>query len=300
MSEKASAKKPALHGRYGEWWQTAPSFGWLLFFFAVPTVLIIIMSFRPAGDYGGFAKGWSLKAWIELGHPSYPMIVWRTIWLSLVATVICIGMGLPVGYLLGRAEPKFRAVLLLLVVVPFWTNFLIRVYAWKVLLHPAGFLRHFLISIGVIGDDTLLLYNEWAVLLVMVYAYVPFAILPIYAAAEKFDFSLMDAARDLGASSIQAFWLVFVPGVQRGLMAAVVMVLIPSLGSYVIPELVGGPAGEMIGNKIAQRVFVDRNWPHAAALATLLMLVTLLPVAFAYLQGRRESVPSGEKKGGRP
>lgn len=286
--------------RRNEWWTTLPSAGWLLVFFAVPTLLIIVMSFKTAGPYGGFGDGWTLKAWADMANPSYPAIVWRTVWLSIATTLICVGLGLPVGFLLGRASEKTRAILLLLVVVPFWTNFLIRVYAWKVLLHPSGFFRETLVSLGLIGENTLLLYHEWAVLLVMVYAYIPFAILPIYASAEKFDFALLDAARDLGASSMRAFWLIFVPGVGRGVAAAVVMVLIPALGSYIIPDMVGGPAGEMVGNKIAQRVFVDRNWPHAAALATLLMLVTLLPVVFAFLLQKREEAnrPVPAEKGG--
>jgi spermidine/putrescine transport system permease protein len=133
-----------------------------------------------------------------------------------------------------------------------------------------------------------LLYNEAAVLLVMVYAYLPFAILPVYAAAEKFDFALVEAARDLGAPPIYAFMKVFLPGIRRGLLTAVLVVLIPALGSYVIPDLVGGPGGEMIGNKIAQRTFCDRNLPHAAALSACLTLAVLVPVIVAMaLQSRR-------------
>ena len=190
-----------------EWLLTLPSMGWLLFFFAVPTVLILVMSFKPANAYGGFGEGWTLKAWIDMGHPSYPLIVWRTIWLSLLTTIICIGFALPAGFLLGLIRSKWRNILLLLVIVPFWTNFLIRVFAWKVLLHPLGYLKRALMLVGLASDETLLLYNEWAVLLVMVYTYLPFAILPIYAASEKFDYSLLDAARDLGASASKAFWL---------------------------------------------------------------------------------------------
>lgn len=275
-----------------EWLVTLPSFGWLLVFFAIPTVLIVVMSFKPADPYGGFGEGWSLKAWVDMRNPSYPQIVWRTVWLSVVATAICLAFALPVGYLLGKLRSHWRNIVLLLVVVPFWTNFLIRVFAWKVLLHPEGFLRRGLLALGVIDAETTLLYNEWAVLLVMVYSFLPFAILPIYASAEKFDFALLDAARDLGASASRAFWLVFVPGVRRGILAAVAMVLIPALGSYIIPELVGGPTAEMIGNKIGQRVFVDRNWPHAAALACLLMLVSLAPVLAAFFSGRQANAPA--------
>lgn len=266
---------------------TAPSFLWLALFFAVPAAVVIAMSLKPAGPYGGFGNGWSLESWRDMAHPSYPAIVWRTLWLSSVATLVCVGLGLPVAFALARVRAPWRALLLLLVVVPFWTNLLIRVFAWKVLLHPLGYLRRALLALGVIDDATLLLYNEGAVLLVMVYAYLPFAILPLYAAAERFDPSLLDAARDLGASATRAFWSVFVPNVRRGILAAVAMVFIPCLGSYIIPDLVGGPAGELIGNKIAQRIFVDRNWPHAAALSTLLMALTLVPLLYIFIASRK-------------
>jgi spermidine/putrescine transport system permease protein len=304
MSNPSPKYSPHRFNR-SEWIQTIPSFGWLAFFFAIPTLLILVMSFKSANPYGGFGEGWSLQAWRDMGNPSYPAVTWRTVWLSVVATVVCVGMALPVGFLLGKSLPKTRATLLLLIIVPFWTNFLIRVYAWKVLLHPEGYLRQALLSLHLIDERTLLLNHEWAVLLVMVYSYLPFAILPIYAAAEKFDFALLDAARDLGASAIRSFWQIFVPGVQRGLFAALVMVLIPALGSYIIPDLVGGAASEMLGNKIAARLFVDRNWPHAAAVSVLLMAVTLFPVLFAFAQQKKESRPESPrpesaKKGAAP
>ena len=268
---------------------TAPSFIWLAVFFAIPALWIVAMSFRQAGTYGGFADGWSLDAWVAMANPAYPGIVWRTIWLSVISTAICLAIALPVTWHLARLSARWKGLILMLVMIPFWTNFLVRVYAWKVLLHPEGFLRQTLISLHIIDPDTLLLYNEGAVLLVLVYTWLPFAILPLYAAAEKFDFTLIDAARDLGASKFRAFFTVFVPGVSRGILGAVVMVLIPALGSYIIPDLVGGPAGEMAGNKISQRIFVDRNWPEAAALGTILMVVTLVPVVIWFL--RRQPSP---------
>ncbi len=168
---------------------------------------------------------------------------------------------------MARASERRRRILLMLIIVPFWTSFLIRIFAWKSLLHPEGLVKKALVALGLAGPETSLLYNAGAVLLVMVYTYLPFAILPIYAAAEKFDFRLIEAARDLGARPFQAFRRVFLPGIRRGLLTAVLVVFIPALGSYVIPDLVGGPSSEMIGNKIAQRVFVDRNLPHASALS---------------------------------
>ena len=150
-------------------------------------------------------------------------------------------------------------------------------------MHSEGFFKKILVFIGLIPEDTLLLYNQWAVLAVMIYTYLPFAILPIYSSAEKFDFSLMDAALDLGASHWQSFYKVFLPGISKGISAAVMVVLIPAFGAYLIPDLVGGPGSELLGDKIAQRVFVDRNLPHASALSAFLMLAVFLPMLGCWL-----------------
>lgn len=145
-------------------------------------------------------------------------------------------------------------------------------------MHSEGVFKKLLVLIGLVPEETLLLYNQWAVLAVMIYTYLPFAILPIYASSEKFDFSLMDAALDLGASHWQSFYKVFLPGISKGISAAVMVVLIPAFGAYLIPDLVGGPGSELLGDKIAQRVFTERNLPHASALSAILMLVVFLPL----------------------
>lgn len=285
--------------RRDEWLLTLPSLVWLVLFFVVPTVIVLAIAFKPAAPHGGFGEGWTLTTLRDLGNPNYPAIVFRTLWVSAVATVLCLVLGLPVGYCLARAGRKWRQLLMLLVVIPFWTNFLIRIFAWKQVLHPEGVLKKALVALGLVAPDATLLYNTGAVLLVMVYTYLPFAILPIYAAAEKFDFSLMEAAQDLGSSRLSAFCRVFVPGIRRGLLTATLMVLIPALGAYVIPDMVGGPTGEMIGNKIAQRTFVDRNLPHASALTALLLLTVLAVTAALYgvLRMRRGLTQAGGKRG---
>lgn len=178
--------------------------------------------------------------------------------------------------------------LLLLIILPFWTSFLVRVFAWKVLLHPEGPLKHALAAVGLIGPDTLLLYNEKAILLVMVYTFLPFAILPIYAAAES---SISGCSRRRatsgrgrcgrsGACSCRAS--------GKGLLTAVLVVFIPALGSYVIPDIVGGPNSEMIGNKIARRTFSDRNLPHASGLSAFLTLGVLLPLLLVLALQRKK------------
>ncbi len=266
-------------GRRGEWLVTLPSLGWLLVFFLVPTLIVFAFAFKPSDPFGGVCAGWTTATLAGILDPQYAAIVWRTVWLSLLTTGLCLLLATPAGYAIARAEPSVRDRLMLLVIVPFWTSFLIRIFAWKVLLHPEGALKGALVGLGLVSEQAPLLYTPGAVLLVMVYTFLPFAILPIYAAAEKFDFRLLEAARDLGASPLRAFVLVFLPGIRSGLLTAFLVVFIPALGSYVIPDLVGGPGGEMLGNKIAQRVFVDRNLPQASALSALLILTVLLPMA---------------------
>jgi len=266
-------------GRRGEWLVTLPSLGWLLVFFLVPTLIVFAFAFKPSDPFGGVSAGWTTATLVGILDPQYAAIVWRTLWLSLLTTGLCLLLATPAGYAIARAERSTRDRLMLLVIVPFWTSFLIRIFAWKVLLHPEGALKAALAGLGLVSEQAPLLYTPGAVLLVMVYTFLPFAILPVYAAAEKFDFRLLEAARDLGASPLRAFVLVFLPGIRSGLLTAFLVVFIPALGSYVIPDLVGGPGGEMLGNKIAQRVFVDRNLPQASALSALLILTVLLPMA---------------------
>ncbi len=275
--------------KLSEWLVTMPSFLWLFLLFLVPTVLVFAITFKPATPYGGIGEGWTLNTLFTLGNPNYPAIIWRTIWLSVLATALCILLATPMGYYMARVSPSRRRMMLLLVILPFWTSFLVRIFAWKVLLHPEGMLKHFLVFLGLISPETSLLYNAYTVLLVMVYTELPFAILPIYAASEKFDFRLIEAAKDLGATSFRAFRSVFLPGIRVGLLTAFLMVFIPSLGSYVIPDIVGGPTSEMIGNKIAQRTFVDRNLPHAAGLSAFLTVAVLIPMVVITGLRRKEN-----------
>ena len=280
-------RKQRLH----EWFISLPSIVWLTIFFLLPTLIVFMIAFRPADPFGGFGDGWTLRTIQDLGNPNYPAILWRTLRLSTITTALCVLLAVPAGYGMARAPERHRNLLLMLVVIPFWTSFLIRVFAWKVLLQPQGPLTQLAIFLRIIEPNALLLYNEGAVLTVMIYTYLPFAILPIYAAAEKFDFSLLDAARDLGAKPLRSFVSVFLPGIQQGLITALLMVFIPALGSYVIPDIMGGTASEMLGNKIAQRTFADRNLPHAAALSALLTLGVLIPMISALWYNQKRGTP---------
>ncbi len=283
-----------------EWLLTAPSLLWLLLFFVIPSLLVFTVAFRPPDPYGRIGEGWTLDTLARLMQPSYPAILWRTLRVSMVTTLVCLVMAVPAGYWLARQPASRRHWTLLLVILPFWTNFLIRIFAWRTVLHPEGFLQTSLVKLGILSSNASLLYNEGAVLVVLIYTYLPFAIMPVYAAAERFDFQLLDAAQDLGATRFQAFVRVFLPSIQIGLLTATLMVFIPALGSYAIPDLVGGPSSEMVGNKIAQRVFTDRNLPHASGLSALLALAVILPMVIAMVVRSRhpDKVPVEREKGG--
>jgi len=258
---------------------TLPSFVWLIIFFLIPTVVIFAFAFKPSDSFGGIGEGWTLENIYTLADTSYLGLIIRTLWLSTIATGLCLALGLPVGYQLARSSSRTRQLILLLIIVPFWSSFLVRIFAWKSLLHPEGFFKNILVNLHIIDASTSLLYNSGAVVLVMVYTYLPFAVLPIYAAASKFNFQLLEAASDLGATRAYGFFKVFIPSIRKGIGTALIMVFIPAIGAYVIPDLVGGTQSEMIGNKIAQRTFLDRNLPLASALSALLSLIILLPLA---------------------
>ncbi|HRD55530.1 MAG TPA: ABC transporter permease [Parachlamydiaceae bacterium] len=276
-----------LNKRLSEYLLSFPSMAWLLVFFLAPTLMIFAFSFKPFDIYGSIQEGWTIETIKDLFNRDILASILKTFWISILTTLITLSLSLPVGYYIARAKPAIRHFCLLLVIIPFWSSFLIRIFAWKSLLHPEGILKKILVSMHLISDETLLLYNSGAVLLVLAYSYLPFGILPIFAAASKFNFQLMEAALDLGCSKFQAFFKVFVPGIRLGILTSFLMVFIPTLGAYVIPDVVGGPDNEMIGNKIAQKIFTDRNLPEASALSAFLAFLVLLPMTlFALLPSK--------------
>lgn len=258
--------------------RTLPSLLWLVVFVLAPVAIIFAIAFRPALPGGGIGAGWSLGAVRALADPAYAALFGRTLLVAALTTLLCLACALPAACAMARLTPVWRSRALLLVIVPFWTNLVIRVFAWQQILHAEGHLAGALRFLGLLGANDRLLGNLAAVVLVSVSAYLPFAILPLFAAAEKFDFGLLDAARDLGAGPARAFRSVFLPGIRRGLVTAGLVVFIPMLGSYVVPDMVGGTGTRMIGNTIAQRNFTDRNLPEAAALSGALVLLVLAPL----------------------
>jgi spermidine/putrescine transport system permease protein len=259
---------------------TLPSLSWLLLFVIAPTLIILIQSFRPPDLTGAVGSGWTLRNWETWLRQDVQHLALHTLWLSAVTTGFCVVAAIPFGWFMARTSSRGKQVLQLLVIIPFWTNFLIRIFAWKTLLNQDGLMTRMAAFMGLIPAHESLLYNEGAVLLVLIYTHLPFAILPIYAAAEKFDFSLLDAARDLGASHLRSFFEVFLPGIKVGIAAGALMVFVPALGSFLIPEMMGGHDSEMLGSRISQRAFADRNLPEASALASGLVIGVLSATLF--------------------
>ncbi|AUX60660.1 putrescine/spermidine ABC transporter permease [Simonsiella muelleri ATCC 29453] len=213
------------------------------------------------------------------GDNIYLLTYWLSIKTALTTTLICLLIGYPMAYAISRAHPSIRNGLLLAIMLPFWTSFLLRVYAWMGLLGQNGIINNYLMKWGVISEPLNLFYNTFSLNLVMVYAYLPFMILPLYTQLVKLDHRLLEAAADLGAHPIKAFFQITLPLSKSGIIAGSMLVFIPAVGEYVIPELVGGPDNLMIGKVLWQAFFDQNNWPLAAAVAVLMVILLVVPMA---------------------
>ncbi|MDR1277263.1 MAG: ABC transporter permease [Treponema sp.] len=261
---------------------------WFTLFFLAPIIIIVIYSFLKKGLYGGVEPVFSLDAYRSLVNPSLIIIISRTIIASTAATLITICIALPCGYFMAKS--KNQTFLLLLIIIPFWTNFLIRVFAWMNILGNNGFFNEFLLRLGLIRESLHFLYNQKVVVLVLVYMYLPYAILPLYATIDKFDFSLLEAARDLGATKPQSMLKVLLPNIRSGMYTAVLFTFIPIFGAYAVPLLVGGKDSYMLGNVIADQLTKSRNWPLASAISLVLTVVTTVGVLLMMGLQKRDTV----------
>jgi spermidine/putrescine transport system permease protein len=259
---------------------------WFTLFFTIPLAIIILYSFMKRGLYGGVEFKFTFNAYKEMFNPSFAMVLVRTIYISIVATLLCILIALPCSYAMARS--KYQTFLLLLVIIPFWTNSLIRIYAWIFILSTEGLVNSFLMKIGLIDEGLKLIYNNGSVILVLIYMYLPFAILPLFTTIDKFDFSLLDAARDLGATQFGALTKVMMPNIRSGITTAFIFTFIPIFGAYTVPLLVGGKDSTMIGNIIVDQVSKTRNWPLASAFSMILTVASLIGVFWMLYTGKRE------------
>ena len=253
---------------------------WLGLFFLVPLLLILAYSFGTSGVYGGITLGFNPGNYLKVFDPLYLEIVVRTFVIAAVNTIICLLLGYPLAYFIAFKGRRWRNVLILLVMVPFWTSFLIRAYAWVVILSGNGIANKTLQFLGIADEPINLIFTPQAVTLGLAYAYLPFMILPLYAALEKFDVRLKEAAQDLGASRWHTFWRVTFPLSMPGVIAGSILVFIPSAGEFVIPNLLGGSRTVMMGNLVQQQFLQARDWAFGSALAMILAALLLGAILF--------------------
>ncbi len=260
---------------------------WFAFFFIAPLVIIFVYSFMKKGLYGGFEAKLTLKAYAQMFNPKYAVLVVRTLKIAALSTLITIALALPCGYAIARS--RYQAVLLFLIIIPFWTNSLIRIFAWMLIMNGSGIINRILVFLHITKTPVRLLFNQGAVILVSVYMYLPYAILPIFTAIDRFDFSLLEAARDLGAGKVKALALVLVPGIKSGIVSALIFTFIPIFGAYTVSLLVGGMDSYMLGNVIVDQVQKARNWPLASAFSMVITLVSIAGILWVSAANRLEA-----------
>ncbi|MBI5777065.1 MAG: ABC transporter permease [Nitrospirae bacterium] len=240
-------------------------------FFVLPLLIVLLISFASRGTYGGVEWTFTLVNYRDLADPLYLWIYLHSFTLALVTTGLCLCLGFPLAYYIARAPVRWQGIWLMLVLIPFWTNFLVRTYAWMNLLRADGLLNSVFMGVGLTSGPIEILYTDAAVLIGLVYGYLPFMVLPLYAALERIDRSLIEAARDLYASGWTVFTRVIVPLARPGIVAGCLLVFIPSLGAYITPDLLGGARSMMIGNFIQHEYLVVRDWPLGSAASFVLM-----------------------------
>jgi len=274
---------------------------WLFVFFFLPFLILAYISFVDMGEsIHPFKPLWDPETGIlQLKYENYTTIFrdlaggalfqtiyieayLRSIWYALLTALLCLLFGYPFAYFIARSSPAVRPALLMMVMLPFWTSFLLRVYAWKGILGDYGVINKLLMALGIIDEPILMLYTNVSMLVGMTYVYLPFMILPLYANLVKMDFRLLEAAYDLGTTPFKAFWLITVPLSKAGIIAGFMLVFIPSLGEFVIPSLLGGPENIMIGRVVWDEMFTSNNWPRASALAVVMIALIVLPLAVYY------------------
>lgn len=261
---------------------------WLTVFFLIPVFVVLAYSFLTRDFQGGVKLKFSLDGYKSILNMNYFTVFLRTVLISLISTIISLLIAIPVAYYI--AYSKIKDFLLLLVVIPFWTNSLIRIYAWIFILGNSGLVNQILLKMRFTENYVQFMYNNFAVILVLVYTYLPFAILPLYSSIERIDKHIFEAAMDLGCTKRQQFFKVLLPNIRQGIVSAFIFVFIPSLGTYAVPELVGGKNSRMIGNEIARQLTTAKNWPAAAAISSMLLLITIISVLFfLYGGGKREA-----------
>ena len=283
-----------MSSRLSTWLLMAPGLLWLLVLMVVPCLLVLVLAFFERGTYGGV--DWhaaTLENFSRALDPLYLTIFLDSARIALVATSLALLVGYPAAYAIAHAPERWQTSLLFLAILPFWTNYLIRTYAWIVLLNPVGVINNTLLYLGVISAPLPLLYNEFAVILGLVYNYTPFVILAIYSALQRLDPAYAEASRDLGASAVTTFMRITLPLTAAGIAAGAVFVFVLSIGNFITPDLLGGKKLQMIGNLIYNQFLTARDWPFGATLSGMLialMMILLFLQALVAARARGEHV----------
>lgn len=286
LISQAAEKKRNL----ASWALTAPALIWLIVFFLIPYLIVVIYSFLTPDIYDVKFE-LSLDAYRQAFNADYLMTFFQSFRLAILTTLLCLLLGFPVAYFIARAKDKTKNTLLVFIIIPFWTNLIIRIFSWRIFLAYNGVLNDVLMNIGIISQPLEIMRTDLAVILVMVYVYLPYMILPLYSVLEKLDFTLLHAAMDLGANELKAFFRVTLPLSLEGIFAGSLLVFIPALGAYLIPQLVGNQKTLYLGQVITYKIKnIPRNWPMASALSlTLLFFVAVLLVLLFALYKRSKS-----------
>ncbi len=271
---------------------------WLLLFFLLPFAIILKISFAdpvialppftPLIDESGRVDVRLDNYAFLLTDKLYVVTYLKSVLMAAVATLICLLLGFPMAYAIARAESRVRNILLLLIILPFWISFLLRVYAWMGLMNNYGVINNILMWLGVIDQPIRMMYTDFAIYVGLVYSYLPFMILPLYATLERMDPDLVDAAQDLGASPFEAFRDITWPLARPGVIAGSLLVFIPAMGEYVIPYLLGGPGSLMIGRVLFDTFFVDHDWPLASSVAIILLVLVVVPIVLLQRNRKKE------------
>ncbi len=266
-----------------------PAIAWMTLFFLAPVAIVVVISFLTRGR-GGVGQLPFTLANYERVFDLFGVVIQSSLWIALVTTIICLVIGYPLAFFIStRKDPRLRSLFLFLIILPFWTNFLVRTYALQTILGREGIINGLLLGLGLVGEPVALLNTPEAVILGLVYGFLPFMVLPIYASVERFDFRYVEAAHDLGANDVRAFLRVVFPLTLPGVVAGFILVFIPTIGAFVTPDLMGGTRGIMIGNLIQQQFRGSGNQPLGSALSVVLMAMVMLSlIVYLWLQNREK------------
>jgi len=248
---------------------------WMIIFVMLPLIYILVISFMTRNVYGGIEYTFTLENYKEMLQPLYLKVIWKSLKLAFLTTVVCLLIGYPLAYWIASKPSKTSAKLLMLVMIPYWTSSLVRLYSLNLLAMPNGFLNVFLMKLHIISEPLDILYSDTMVIFGLLTAMLPFSVLPLYSSIEKLDKSLIEASKDLGANSVTTFRKITIPQTMPGIVGCVLLVFIPSLGMYYVPEMLGGGKVMLVGTLVKNQFLVTKNWPFGASLAILLIMITL-------------------------